>query len=326
MSIRISGLVCLTSNINAEIFHLFEEYPGMPDISFSNPAIINLRERFLQTARSVEDICAQNGISPMDLPTPSLRAYQWVRFLSSKKWLLEHLSACRDFQLQALAASAPRKRLESPTRIELKVYPSSYLFLCKKNRYQWRVEIHEGFIRAPMQVKQAIILSALNGRSAELNHLIRASSKQSGFLQVCQALNEIMKANNQSTKGKVYDLKEIYERLNQEYFNGVLRRPNLRWSMRPAKCRLGYFGPDSGAITLSRRLDQSDVNPLLVEYILYHEMLHQSQGIKLINGRRRAHTHEFKRAEQRFKGYQQAQKLMKSLNQQSDSCHHEIIQ
>lgn len=318
MSIRITGLLRLSEEINAQIFHILSENPSAAVLSFSNPAISALHQRLLQAAASVEELCGRRGAAPADLPTPSLRAYQWIRFLGSKRRLLEHLHACREFHLLAQTAASSRTLTKQSQQIRLKLYPSNYLYLAKKNRHERRIEIHQGFMRAPAEVKQAIVHSALNGRLAEATRRIQAYARGEKFREVSQALADTGQVNNLSSKGKVYDLAKIYERLNRDYFKGRLARPTLKWSRTPARRRLGYYEPDSGSITISRRLDRPDVDLLLVEYILFHEMLHQSQGVQVVNGRRRAHTSEFKRAERFFRGYQQAQKLMKDLSQKAD--------
>jgi hypothetical protein len=311
-------LLRLSEEINTQIFLILGENPGIADLSFSNPSIAALHQRLLQAVQSVEELCSRRGAAPADLPTPSLRAYQWMHFLGSKRRLLEHLRACREFHLLVQTAASNRTLLKQAERIRLKLYPSSYLYLAKKSRRERRVEIHQGFMHAPAEIKQAIMKSALNGRTAEATRRIQAYARAEEFRAVSQALAETGQVNNLSSKGKTYDLAEIYERLNQEYFKGRLARPTLKWSRTPARRRLGYFEPDSGSITISRRLDRADVDDLLVEYILFHEMLHQSQGVQVVNGRRRAHTGDFKRAERLFKGYRQAQKLMKDLGQKAD--------
>ena len=82
-----------------------------------------------------------------------------------------------------------------------------------------------------------------------------------------------------------FDLKVLFIDINHEYFKGKLEQPRLMWSARRSKRRLGYYDPQSNTITISRRFDTEDTPRLLVEYILYHEMLHQHLGTREVNGR-----------------------------------------
>ena len=317
MSIRMTGLVASASVIDQQIFDLVAENRTSLHGLLSHPFLNRIQQELSRQVLKVNDLCERKGATPADLPTPSLRAYQWMRLLSHTRWLHDHVRACAEFleQTTAFHRSLLPRRYE---KISLKIYPSSYLYISKRNRAQLRLEVHEGFIRAPVEVKAAIVQSALHGRSAGQSRLIRAYTRQADFILICRTLNDIGQINSLSSNGKVFDLGEIYDRLNHKYFANRLTRPVLRWSNQAAKRRLGYYEPDSGGITISRRLDRHDVDPLLVEYILYHEMLHQHFGITLVNGRRRAHTREFKRKERQFSGYDQALLLMKSLASQPD--------
>jgi hypothetical protein len=106
--------------------------------------------------------------------------------------------------------------------------------------------------------------------------------------------------------GRVYDLEKLFTRLNRRYFNGELHRPALSWSARRSKRILGHHDAVHDAIIISRSLDQADVPEFLVEYVLYHEMLHIKHRPRLINGRRIFHTAAFRADERRFERFEAA--------------------
>ena len=175
------------------------------------------------------------------------------------------------------------------------------------------MEINESFISAPREIKELLCSAALGGRRSKKNHLLKEYTKSLEYRKISLAMQSDKNINQISQQGRFYDLEEIFEILNQKYFNGEMERPRLTWSSRRSRRRLGYYHPESDAITISRSLDDMAVQPLLIEYILYHEMLHKSLGIRESNGRRYAHTREFKSAEKRFKGYSLAIEHMKKF-------------
>src|SRR2546423_4393235 len=63
-------------------------------------------------------------------------------------------------------------------------------------------------------------------------------------------------------EGASHNLEEIFERLNREYFQGLLGRPLLGWSRRPARGILGHFDPSHNAIIISRIFDNPATPPL----------------------------------------------------------------
>lgn len=116
-----------------------------------------------------------------------------------------------------------------------------------------------------------------------------------------------------TARGRCYDLEEIFEELNRRFFGGLLARPLLGWSRTPSRTMLGHFDPAHNAIIISRIFDRPDVPRFLVEYIVYHEMLHLRHPVEHRHSRRCVHTSEFKQAERAFPRLAEAQALLKKL-------------
>lgn len=114
-------------------------------------------------------------------------------------------------------------------------------------------------------------------------------------------------------QGDRYHLEEIFEELNQRFFQGLMARPLLGWSRRPSRVMLGHYDPSHNAIILSRLLDSPRVPRLAVEYVLFHEMLHLRFPVDHSGARRCVHTREFKVAERAFPELKQAKDLLKTL-------------
>jgi hypothetical protein len=114
-------------------------------------------------------------------------------------------------------------------------------------------------------------------------------------------------------EGERHNLEEIFERLNRQYFDGLLARPLLGWSRRPARGILGHFDPSHNAIIISRIFDLASTPPLTLEYVMFHEMLHLRFPVDHRGVRRRVHTREFRQAEGAFPRLAEAKALLKTL-------------
>src|SRR5262245_44211703 len=114
-------------------------------------------------------------------------------------------------------------------------------------------------------------------------------------------------------EGANYNLDEIFERLNGEYFDGLLGRPLLGWSRRPSRGMLGHFDPSHNAIIISRIFDDPAAPLLALEYVMFHEMLHLRYPVDHHGVRRRVHTREFQQAERNFARLKEAKDLLKRL-------------
>ncbi|MBA3973276.1 MAG: hypothetical protein C0504_03535 [Candidatus Solibacter sp.] len=114
--------------------------------------------------------------------------------------------------------------------------------------------------------------------------------------------------------GLCHDLDALFDRLNQEYFQGLLSRPRLGWSRAASATLLGHYDPPHHAIVLNRLLDSPEIPPPVVEFVLYHEMLHILHPVELRGGRRHIHTKAFRIDEKRFAAYDEARRYIRRRN------------
>jgi len=110
-----------------------------------------------------------------------------------------------------------------------------------------------------------------------------------------------------TSAGEVYDLEAMFDRLNREYFRGELEKPTLTWSARKTYRVLGHHDATHNTIVMSRSLDDRSVPRFVVEYVLFHEMLHVAHPAQHVNGRRYHHTPAFRRDERKFAYFQEAE-------------------
>ncbi len=108
-------------------------------------------------------------------------------------------------------------------------------------------------------------------------------------------------------KGKTWDLRELFDGLNQAYFQGQLQAV-VRWSPQVGGLsthrKIQKDQTSHHILTISRAYDGPGVPRVAVEGVLYHEMCHiaypprQGQG-----SRRHVHHKAFREAERRFAGF-----------------------
>ena len=113
--------------------------------------------------------------------------------------------------------------------------------------------------------------------------------------------------------GNVYDLNEIFEELNLRFFYGLMARPTMSWSQSSARNMLGHYDPAHNTIVISRVFDHPRVPRYVVEYIVYHEMLHLKHPVKLRGSRRCVHPKQFQDEEKLFPRLEEAKEFLKKL-------------
>ncbi len=182
-----------------------------------------------------------------------------------------------------------------------------------------RVRISDLLEGAPAPIQEAlafILLSKLYQRRIpeRYNRRYRLFLNRQDMQRRMLLLRQIRgRAPVTSARGKHYDLEEIFAELNQRFFHGLLARPQLGWSRQESRTMLGHFDPAHNAIIISRLFDRPDTPRLLVEYILYHEMLHLRYPVEHRHGKRSVHTREFRQAERAFPRLAEARRLLKTL-------------
>jgi len=227
-----------------------------------------------------------------------------------------HLQRVFNDAFRHLDAKGRRFRLNAAD-IEVRFYPYAGLHHTIRVRSgRVYVRLSDIFQSAPPEVIRALaflLVARLLARKAPPAHekIYRAYAFSAQVLRASDiARQKRGRKVISSAKGKVYDLDQLFDRLNRRYFDGDIETPLLTWSKRRAKRILGHHDAVHNTITISKALDSRDVPEWFVEYILYHEMLHIKHPAKLINGRRHYHTPAFRSEEQRFPRYQASQEWL----------------
>jgi predicted metal-dependent hydrolase len=116
-----------------------------------------------------------------------------------------------------------------------------------------------------------------------------------------------------SSRGRFYDLEAVFEELNTRFFHGLMARPRLSWSPTKTRRILGHYDPAHNAIIISRIFDHPGIPRYVLEYIVYHEMLHLKHPVKLRGSRRCVHSAEFQTEEKLFPRVAEANAFLKRL-------------
>ncbi|MBW2980541.1 SprT-like domain-containing protein [Candidatus Woesearchaeota archaeon] len=118
----------------------------------------------------------------------------------------------------------------------------------------------------------------------------------------------IKKAELAAPKTKTDEfLEKSFDRVNERYFYGMIEKPNLVWHN--SSNRLGSYEYGSDTISISSALKDID----LLDYVMYHEMLHKKYKFVNKNGRNYHHTGHFKKKEKEFENQQQVERRLKTL-------------
>ena len=107
-------------------------------------------------------------------------------------------------------------------------------------------------------------------------------------------------------------LEDSFNRMNNEYFNGMMIQPNLVFGGRNFHT-LGTYHYTDDTIMVSSTL-KKDLH--LLDYVMYHEMLHKKFQYKKTGKKIMHHTREFKEHEKKFNDSDIENKLKRFLKKE----------
>lgn len=305
--VRVRNLIAIAERLNDDLDALTRDgaAPAQGD-----PRVAALLAQAQQQSTAVEALCAERGSLTAGLPTPSRRAYQWLKFLGEAEALQDALAALAlARQVLALARWAWRPTLAS-LPVRLAFYPTAYLYRMRPVGGVARVDIAPGYINAPTSVLEAVLRAALGYNRRPVRAALHAYAAGPEFAEATMALELTTEPPPGSRRGRHYDLDEVFQRVNAGYFEGRLARPRLAWSRTITGRLLGYYQRSTDRLMLSLTLDDARVPPSAIELVMYHELLHKHLGVAVVNGRHYAHTDAFRRAERQFRQYAEAKAFL----------------
>ena len=283
--------------------------------------IDNLRRQIQDLARSVETALEDAGSNLSSLSNPSQRAYSWIRYLNQGTHLEEHISTLQAIQYQIRRVnykSKPiKRRINQPVRVEL--FNLASIYRVTQGKDGLRIQAHEGFVGAQEQVIEALVITLLTGKEGKDGKgqsylsMIKAYTQSSAFRSIASELDIVVNADSSSSLGQHFNLEIIFDKVNRTYFEGKMAKPNLTWNKTLTHRKFGHYQAAKDTVMVSISLDQATVPAYVVEFVMYHELLHKQLGITTSKGRQYAHTRAFREAEARFRKHRQAEAALNRL-------------
>ena len=302
-TIRLKNIVRQQKIILEEIFYLAD-----------TPNSANI-DRLIQDLNSnvtvIETICQDRQATPANLSNASRQIYAWMKFLTNPLSLEKHLIATR--KAKKITQKIAQANSIKSEGIFIAFTNMVSLYRGKKDRHQYKITLNEGFIKANEGIITAIITAIIESKSRETTQIINQYVLTEEYSNMLLELDLIADIEADNAQGQCYNLDQLFERINSQYFDSSLSKPRLSWSQSLTRRKFGHYEANRDRVVISLTLDNSNVPAFVTEFVLYHELLHKYYGEKWVNGQRRVHTPEFKQLEQQFEFYQEAEAWLQKL-------------
>jgi hypothetical protein len=204
--------------------------------------------------------------------------------------------------------------------IDARFYP--YIGLThtiRRGKSGWVVRVSDHCRRAPHKVLEAIvtILACKVMRRRVPKRILQIYDGWRQQAVVSDAVNARRTAKGRKRfavhEGRWHPLPEIFRDVNRRFFNDQVEIRKIGWGVRRSWGRLGHYDPTHNTIALSPVLDSPDVPRFVVDFIVYHEMLHAVFERADNYGYRRHHPPVFCRTERAHPDYEAVKKFIKKF-------------
>jgi len=114
-------------------------------------------------------------------------------------------------------------------------------------------------------------------------------------------------------RGKQRNLSSVFDYVNSNYFRGKIRNPILAWVAESPSQRLGFYFAPLNLLAVNTAFDSERVPRYVLEFVVYHELLHHLDATDGKPRRRVHHTKSFKEQERLFSSYADAERWLRRV-------------
>lgn len=161
---------------------------------------------------------------------------------------------------------------------------------------------------------QTLLLKALKNRCGSAKDEARGKKKKT--TQNIELYNNFIKNIPILTPKTKTDplLAESFHRVNERLFQNLLEKPNLTWGT-DSRRKLASYNFHDDTVTVSTIFKEASEDVL--DYLMYHELLHKHHQFKHREGRSFFHTREFKFDENLYPNKEQLEKEINKIIRKS---------
>jgi hypothetical protein len=174
--------------------------------------------------------------------------------------------------------------------------------------------VNEAFIGAPTVILQALWQVTCIRKDPRQMRLIREYAHGEEYREAGLDLALIGVQRSKNVRGVHYDLHDVFTRVNARYFDAQMDKPILTWNETITHAKFGHYVPATDTVMIGIALDSEAVPRYVIEHVMHHELLHRDMGVEFVNGRRTAHSAQFKAAERRFRDHQRAEQFLSAFS------------
>jgi hypothetical protein len=268
-------------------------------------------ESIRSTSQSIEQTIIEGGLSAEQLTPESRSARCWLAYFSRRDNFDRYVRAVNRALPHLDRAAAACRPYKPPVLLHFR--PMRGLFRIRGFRDGTRVSVPTPMICFDDDTFALLANVTLLGKDGKRRLLHLTETEAYRTIQKDLNLLEGLTTSGHEGAGVCHDLSASFDRVNAGYFAGGMARPRLVWSRSVTGRKFGHYDPATDTVMISASLDASDVPVYVVDFVVYHELLHKTHETRWQGDRAQVHTPTFRRDERAFHRYAESEAFLKKL-------------
>jgi hypothetical protein len=198
-------------------------------------------------------------------------------------------------------------------RVAIRFTANSCTMVSKyEHRNRVSLRIHHLFTKAPSALLENLVRFCFLRICRRTSRRIRAQLMDFVEAHRNESLSPYPTELQLPPAGRSYDLRQVLHRVRRRFLPELSRCPDIAWTRRVHRLLMGKWVPNPpphrNLILINRLLDHPSVPSYYLEFVVFHELLHELMPVTRSRGRWVHHPPPFKERERRFPRLREAQR------------------
>jgi hypothetical protein len=277
----------------------------------SSEILQRIGDAIRRNSREIELTIERKKMGPERMSAVTREQRAWLGYFSILENLEAYVGARREAAARIDAAAVGSRHYPPPVRIQFRHIGSRIYRLQEEQRGGPSLALPTPMIACAPTVFADLGEFIYRRDNEARRRIIEAMTGEA--YQSVRAELEALGGIVEQTRGVAHDLAASFDRVNAAYFAGDMPRPRLTWNRTLTGRKFGHYDFVRDTVMVSRTLDAPHVPEFVVDFLMFHELLHKFHGIHWVNGRGYAHTSEFSQSERKFARYKEAEEVLNRL-------------
>jgi hypothetical protein len=205
------------------------------------------------------------------------------------------------------------RRYPKPRPVLIHLVDQERLWGRREFQHALLLRVHLAYQHASPEVWESLLRCALGSCTPESDQPFQEFGESEEFNEMVLELEAHAAPPDFVAKGRAHDLEQSFARVNAAFFDNRMPKPRLTWNRMLTARKIAHYQSSGDTVMMSVTLDDPAVSTHLLDFVMYHELLHKKHGVTRVNGQRVVHGPAFRAEERQYPGYQEAERQIHAL-------------